>query len=91
MKLLAGRHNRVDPCFRRRSCNIILDTRKRLSSNRAEYIELTLQIRHNLQDCLYLAAARKLGAELITADSKFRDRVHPFDSRITLLRGCEPN
>jgi predicted nucleic acid-binding protein len=54
-------------------------------------IELTLQIRHNLQDCLYLAAARKLGAELITADGKFRDRVHPFDSRVTLLRGCEPN
>ncbi len=37
MKLLAGRHSRENPCFRREGCNIILDTRKRFSSARAGY------------------------------------------------------
>ena len=33
-------------------------------------LELSLEIKHNLQDCLYLAAARRLDASLVTADRK---------------------
>ncbi len=45
----------------------------------------------NLQDCLYLAAARRLDASLITADKKFRDRAAALDKRISLLAGYEGN
>ena len=48
-------------------------------------------IKHNLQDCLYLAAARRLDASLITADKKFRDRASSLDKRVSLLTGCEGN
>jgi predicted nucleic acid-binding protein len=54
-------------------------------------IGLTLTVRHNLQDCLYLAAARRLGAELITADPTFVRRVGPHYGRVSLLHGCEPH
>jgi predicted nucleic acid-binding protein len=54
-------------------------------------IGLAAQLNHPLQDCLYLAAARRADVPLITADGKFRDRAHPFDSRVALLRGCEHN
>lgn len=33
--------------------------------------EIALQLSHPLPDCLYLAAARRLGVELLTADRKF--------------------
>ncbi len=56
-----------------------------------EALSLSLQIKHNIQDCLYLAAARRLGASLITADRKFRDRGVALDERISLLAGCEGN
>ena len=45
---------------------------------------LTISIRHNLQDCLYLAAARRFDADLITADSKFRQCASPLYRRATL-------
>lgn len=32
---------------------------------------LALELRHPVQDCLYLALAERLGAELFTADQKF--------------------
>jgi predicted nucleic acid-binding protein len=48
-------------------------------------------LKHPLQDCLYLAAARRFDARLITADRGFRDRAHPLDDRVTLLAGCERN
>jgi predicted nucleic acid-binding protein len=54
-------------------------------------IALSAELKHPLQDCLYLAAARRFDAPLITADRGFRDRAHPFDGRVTLLRGCEHN
>ncbi len=54
-------------------------------------LTLSLEIKHNLQDCLYLAAARHADATLITADRTFRNRAFPFDNRIALLRGCENN
>ena len=46
---------------------------------------------HPLQDCLYLAVARQYDVPLITADKPFRDRVLPFDKRVSLLAGCEGN
>jgi predicted nucleic acid-binding protein len=52
-------------------------------------LTLALQIKHNLHDCLYLAAARRLDAALITADKKFRDRASVLDKRVSLLAGCE--
>jgi predicted nucleic acid-binding protein len=57
----------------------------------ADAIDLAAGLKHPLQDCLSLAAARRADAPLITADRVFRDRAHPFDSRVTLMRGCEHN
>ena len=54
-------------------------------------IALAAELQHPLQDCLYLAAARQADVPLITADGKFRNRAHPFDNRVALLRGCETN
>jgi len=34
-------------------------------------VKLALQLRHPLQDCLYLALAERIGANLITADQNF--------------------
>jgi predicted nucleic acid-binding protein len=52
---------------------------------------LSLEIRHNLQDCLYLAAARKLDAALITADKKLHQRAIPIYKRVSMLAGCDSN
>jgi predicted nucleic acid-binding protein len=54
-------------------------------------IELASGLKHLLQDCLYLAAARRFDVPLITADRSFSDRAFPFDSRVALLVGCERN
>jgi predicted nucleic acid-binding protein len=54
-------------------------------------ITLAAELKHPLQDCLYLAVARRADVPLITADGKFRDRAHPFGGRVALLRGCEYN
>jgi predicted nucleic acid-binding protein len=40
----------------------------------AEAIKLALEIKHPLQDCLYLAVAIRLKAVLITSDPKFIER-----------------
>ena len=43
-------------------------------------VELALQLRHPLQDCFYLALARRLAVPLVTADRTFAKRartVHP--------------
>ncbi|HTU22712.1 MAG TPA: type II toxin-antitoxin system VapC family toxin [Gemmataceae bacterium] len=53
--------------------------------------ELSMNVRHTLQDCLYLAAATRLDAALITADRPFHDRVKPFYKKISMLPGCEKN
>jgi len=57
----------------------------------SDAIELSGGLKHPLQDCLYLAAARRFDVPLITADRSFRDRAFPFDSRVALLAGCERN
>jgi predicted nucleic acid-binding protein len=44
-------------------------------------IELALQIRHPLQDCIYLALARRVNGTLVTADPKFAKNA----------RGCYAN
>ena len=54
-------------------------------------IKLSVDIKHNLHDCLYLAAAKGLDAPLITADKPFQERAVRFYKRISLLRGCEAN
>lgn len=56
-----------------------------------EAVGLSLGIRHNLQDCLYLAAAQRLDASLVTADRTFQERASPHYGRVSLLPGCEAN
>jgi predicted nucleic acid-binding protein len=56
-----------------------------------EAIQLSVKLRHSLQDCLYLAAAMRLDAPLITADKPFQQRAAQFYPRITLLPGCSAN
>jgi predicted nucleic acid-binding protein len=54
-------------------------------------VRMAMEIPHTLQDCLYLAVARRLDAPLITADRPFHDRVKTSYGRIALLAGCEGN
>jgi len=54
-------------------------------------VKLSVDCKHPLQDCLYLAAARQLGAPIVTADRPFHERIKPFYKKITLLAGCETN
>jgi len=56
-----------------------------------EAVDLAIDLKHALQDCLYLAVARRFDVPLITADRSFRDRAFPFDNRVALLHGCEGN
>jgi predicted nucleic acid-binding protein len=53
--------------------------------------ELSMRVRHTLQDCMYLAAARQLGAPLITADRPFWKKVSPSCKQLSMLSGCESN
>jgi predicted nucleic acid-binding protein len=54
-------------------------------------IDMAVALKHPLQDCLYLAAARMLDAELVTADRTFLERASASYGRISLLGGCERN
>jgi hypothetical protein len=54
-------------------------------------VKLSVEIKHTLQDCMYLAAARGLDAPLLTADKAFQERAVRFYKRISLLPGCEAN
>ena len=56
-----------------------------------EAMELSMSVRHTLQDCMYLAVARRLGSPLITADRPFRERAAPAYGQISMLAGCESN
>ena len=56
-----------------------------------EAVKLSVAIKQTLPDCLYLAAARHLGAGLITADRPFWKRASPSYKGLTLLAGCEDN
>ena len=57
----------------------------------ADAVQLATELKHAVQDCLYLAVARRHDVPLITADRSFRDRAAAFDARVALLHGCEGN
>lgn len=54
-----------------------------------EAILLSIAIKHALKDCLYLAAAKQLGARLVTADRTFAERAKPAYPEVEMLAGCE--
>ena len=54
-------------------------------------VKLSVETKHTLQDCMYLAAAQTLNARLITADRPFRERAVRFYKQVSLLPGCENN
>jgi predicted nucleic acid-binding protein len=56
-----------------------------------EAIGLSLTAGHSLQDCMYLAAARRLAAPLVTADRPFWERAASSYGQVSLLAGCENN
>ena len=49
-------------------------------------IELAIQIRHPLQDCLYLALAHRVEGTLLTADPKFTERALGCYARVKCLK-----
>jgi predicted nucleic acid-binding protein len=51
----------------------------------ADAVGLATELKHPLQDCLYLATARKVDAPLITADRSFYERASAIDRRVELL------
>lgn len=57
----------------------------------ARAIELSVHIKHALPDCLYLAVATSLDAELITADENLVKRACRHYNKISLLPGCSSN
>ena len=57
----------------------------------SDAVDLAVNLNHPVQDCLYLAAARRFDVPLLTADRAFRNRVALFDDRVELLAGCEGN
>lgn len=47
--------------------------------------EISAILRHPIPDCLYLALAERLGADLVTADATFLRRAAPVWPRVRLL------
>jgi len=56
-----------------------------------EAVKLSVEIKHPLYDCMYLAAAQALGARLVTADRPFYVSARGTYDHIGLLPGCEGN
>ena len=54
-----------------------------------EAVECSFQLRHAIQDCLYLAAARRFGVRLVTADRTFHDRARAAGADVRMLPGCQ--
>jgi predicted nucleic acid-binding protein len=50
-------------------------------------LNLSLELNHPLQDCIYLALAERLDAPLITADEKFASTAQSRYSRVRTLAG----
>lgn len=44
--------------------------------------EIALQMRHPLQDCLYVACAEQIGGDVVTVDPKFVARIGPSFSLV---------
>ena len=53
-----------------------------------EAVRAALALKHPLQDCLYLAVAKRLGAPLVTADQKFAAKASAAYPSVRLLAGC---
>lgn len=47
--------------------------------------QLSLGLKHPLQDCLYLALALRRGEDLLTADKRFFDKALPAHQNLRLL------
>jgi len=56
-----------------------------------EAVQMAFQARHTLADCLYLAAAKRINAPLITADGPMRDRGTRAYGNISILGGVTSN
>ena len=54
-------------------------------------VNLSVEFKHPLQDCLYLAAAIHFDASLVTADPKFFRRVSGRFPKMSMLEGCQAN
>lgn len=48
-------------------------------------IEVSIRIKHQLQDCLYVAVAERLKAPLITADKKLLQKAEAVQCELTTL------
>lgn len=51
---------------------------------------IAVDLKHPLQDCLYLALAERIEAQLITADAKFAGKAGQRHTRIRLLDPTQP-
>jgi predicted nucleic acid-binding protein len=54
-------------------------------------VRIAMACSHSLTDCLYVAAALKLGAALVTADAELRSRCKRAHKRIVLLGAAVPH
>jgi predicted nucleic acid-binding protein len=54
-------------------------------------VQMAFLARHTLADCLYLVAAKRLDAAVITADKPMRDRGTRVYKNISMLEGIETN
>ena len=48
--------------------------------------EIAMEVTHSLQDCIYLALAERYDATLVTADSKFVDKLAGHFERVVHLK-----
>lgn len=48
---------------------------------------LSVELRHAIQDCLYLAMAARMGARFVTADRVFAEKAAPVYAGVELLGG----
>ena len=57
----------------------------------AQSVEMAFLIRHTLSDCLYLALAKRLDVQVVTADGPMFDRGNQHYSKVTFLPGVKRN
>jgi predicted nucleic acid-binding protein len=53
----------------------------------AEAVALSIHLQHQLQDCLYVAVAQRLGAPLVTADRKLLEKSGEIGCAVQPLKG----
>jgi predicted nucleic acid-binding protein len=90
------KEDRISPAVARSLCDKwfrFLDTAPLDLIPEAELLQqavnLSIEIKHTLPDCLYLALAQKEKAHLVTADKPLFERGSRFYKQISLLKGCE--